>query len=70
MKKILLLIISLLVTNIYPHFSLAADFDLADDETDEDLIDIFGNSGDEFDIFESDEEAANGSVYMIGNPLD
>ena len=70
MRKILLLIASLFLINIYPSSSLAADFDIAETEEDGALVDLFGNEGDDFGIFETDEEGSNGSMYMEGTKLD
>lgn len=70
MRKILLLIVSLFLINIYPNSSLATDFELAEDGDDEALLDLFGNEGEEFDLFETDEEISNGSMYMEGTKLD
>lgn len=61
MKKILILIAGVLLFMFCLGSSFAYDFE-------ED--DIFGNDGNEFDVFDPDDEITNGSMYMRGLRLD
>lgn len=70
MKKNLLLIVSLFLINIYPHSSLAADFDLNGGEEDGVLTDLLENESNEFGPIDAETESANGSMYMQGTKLD
>lgn len=69
MKKILLLIVGLVAMSFYQNSVLADDLDLNDDEIDEDLMDLFGDEGEELDLFENEKDT-NGSMYMEGLKLD
>jgi len=71
MKKIITLITGILLSSLYVNVVFAENFSF--DETNEysdDLFEDFGNSGGEFDIFDSDSENVNGSMYMTGEKLD
>lgn len=68
MKKILLFITTLLAINFSQVPALATDFEMAEDEIDEDFMDLFVESEEEFDLL-GDSENANGTIYMEGSKL-
>jgi len=74
MKKILILLTIFFIALLFIKAVFAAELDdeFANPESDysEDLFDDFGNDGDEFDIFDSDSENINGTIFMQGERLD